>query len=91
MRKRYKIMYWVQDTGRQTSIWYVDGKGWVNNPGQGSGARSNVKQCHTQREAMRHCRRINLLGGRGLIERHARHKGRRTTRKMWFRDFPPWE
>lgn len=87
-KRKRKIFYWVQDTGLTTRIWWVRGSGWVNEPNKGE--RSNVKVCYSKRNALRHCRKINLMGGRGHIGMWFYRKGIRRYREMWFANFIPW-
>ncbi len=87
MRRRHKIFYWVQDTGLSSNLWYTPKKGWSKIIKPGS---SNVKTCYTIKLAMRHCRRINELGGKGHIGRFLFKRNNKLYDEFHVTGFTPW-
>ena len=86
-RRKRKVYYWVHDASSYIQLWYGRGK-WTR---EMVAPCSNVKVCHTLASAMRHCRKINALGGRGHIGRFSYRKGVRRYQEMWVHGYEPWK
>lgn len=89
MRKKRKVWYEVTDTGRDVSLWWCRGEWREFESGKMSGASSH-KSCRNLDNAFKACKKINLLGGKGLILQWTRRNGKRALREMWETGFLPW-